>query len=138
MDMDKTMQSLAGRRILLAEDEYLIAMELQQELEKNGAEVVGPTASIAETLRLSGSAGPVDVAVLDIDLGGQMAYPVADALRARNIPFIFISGFGPQGIRPEYADAPMLDKPIMMHRLHAFLGETLGNAPRSDSKGRRQ
>lgn len=120
------MYSLVGRRILLAEDEYLIAMELEQELERNGAEILGPTASIDETLRLLHTAGSVDAALLDIDLGGDMAYPVADAFRERRIPFIFVSGFGRNGIRGDYADIPLLDKPIVMHRLHAFLGRVFG------------
>ncbi len=120
------MHNLAGRRILLAEDEYLIAMELQQELENSGAEVLGPTASIDETLRLTRTAAPVDAALLDLGLGGKLAYPVADALRERHIPFIFISGFGRGAISDEYANTPLLDKPIVMHLLHAVLGDIFG------------
>lgn len=120
------MYSLAGRRILLAEDEYLIALELRQELEQNGAEILGPTASIDETLCLLYTVDSADVAILDLDLGGEMAYPVADAFRERHIPFIFISGFGRNGIRNDYADIPLLHKPIVMHRLHDFLGSLFG------------
>lgn len=115
------MTNLEGRRILVAEDKFFIATELRQELEKNGAEILGPSASIDAALRLSRTADSLDAALLDIDLGGEMAYPVADALLERNVPFIFISGFGRQGLSEKYADTPLLDKPIVMHRLHAFL-----------------
>ncbi|RIA47690.1 response regulator [Dichotomicrobium thermohalophilum] len=121
------MSKLAGRRILVAEDEYLIAMELRQEVEKTGAEILGPTASIDETLHLLRTAGSVDAALLDINLGGEMAYPVADALLERGIPIIFISGFGREGISDKYATAPLLDKPVVMQRLHACLDGVLGS-----------
>lgn len=133
------MRDLSGRRILLAEDEYLIAMEIRQELEKSGAEVLGPSASIEETLKLLRSAQQLDVAVLDIDLGGEMAYPVAETLKERNIPFIFVSGYGRKGICDTYADAPLLDKPVAMHRLHGLLDHVLAaekTAPRENDKDR--
>src|SRR4028118_220513 len=87
------LSSIKGRRILVVEDEYMLAEDLREELESQGALVMGPVACVADALELLRSGPAPDMAILDINLGGEMAYPVADALRARDIAFIFATGY---------------------------------------------
>lgn len=84
---------LAGRRILLAEDEVIVALELALELEDHGAEVVGPAHSLTEALTLALDGG-IDGAILDVDLQGEDVYPVAERLVASGVPFLFHTGHG--------------------------------------------
>jgi DNA-binding response OmpR family regulator len=98
-------------RILVAEDEFLVYLALDEELREAGYAVVGPFASLAETQEAVAREA-VDLALLDINMGGEMAWPAADALMARNIPVIFLSGYGP-GVLPErYQALPRLAKPF--------------------------
>src|SRR5947209_14372115 len=81
---------LRGRRFLVVEDEYVIAADLTASLEALGAEVAGPAPSVAAALTLLESEGDrLDGAVLDVNLGKERVYPVADVLRGRGIPFVF-------------------------------------------------
>ena len=104
--------SLRGRRVLVVEDEYLIAQDLCEELRSCGAEVMGPATSVAHALALLIAEPPPDMAVLDIGLPDAKVYPVADALRARGIPFVFATGYGADGLAAEYRTAPLLQKPF--------------------------
>ena len=104
--------SLRGRRVLVAEDEYMLAEDLRAELERVGALVLGPVPSVAEALELVTAEPGPDVAILDINLGGEMAYPVADALRARGIPFVFATGYDAWSIPEAYKDVPRAEKPV--------------------------
>ena len=104
--------SLAGLRVLVVEDEFLIADDLQQELEAAGAEVVGPAATVEAALRLAAEAGRLDGAILDVNLCGARVYPVADLLRERNVPFVLATGYDPRAIPDRYRDAPRSEKPI--------------------------
>jgi len=83
--------SLQGLRILLAEDEYLVARALKSYLNDAGATVVGPAASVRDSIRLL-EANPLSGAILDIRLGQELAYSVADRLNASQVPFVFYSG----------------------------------------------
>ena len=99
-------------RILVVEDDFLIAMELETLLQENGFIVLGPAAAIPRALALIEAERP-DVALLDVNLNGQQATPVAAALRARSIPFVIISGYGRHQIgEPEFRDAPLISKPV--------------------------
>jgi DNA-binding response OmpR family regulator len=80
---------LRERRILVVEDEYLIAMSLQDALESAGSIVLGPAPSVDKAIKIIDSEPHIDAAVLDVNLGGVLAYPVADMLIARKIPFVF-------------------------------------------------
>ena len=113
--------SLQGRRGLVVEDEYMLAEDLRAELEREGAEVMGPVASVADALELLRSGPAPDMAILDINLGGEMAYPVADALRARDIPFIFATGYEAQAIPKAYSDVPRAEKPVEVRQATAKL-----------------
>ncbi|MGU3362955.1 response regulator [Methylobacterium sp. M6A4_1b] len=83
---------LSGRRVLVVEDEYFLADELDQALEEAGATVLGPAPSVRAALDLLESGPAPDVATVDVNLGGEMAYPVAEALLARGVPFLFTTG----------------------------------------------
>jgi CheY-like chemotaxis protein len=106
------MSSRGDLRILLVEDEAIIAIMLEDMLADLGCEVVGPAASIAEATRMARSEA-LGGAFLDVNLGGESVYPVADLLAARGIPFVFVSGYGPAGIAARYSGAIVLSKPIL-------------------------
>src|SRR4051794_30804408 len=93
----------APRRVLLVEDEYIIAMDMAYELEALGAQVVGPVGSLEGALSLVESDGGIDAAFLDLNLGGDEAYPIADALLARGAHVVFTTGYEENTIPPHYA-----------------------------------
>lgn len=107
-----TFPAMRGRRVLVVEDEYTLAEDVAAELERLGAMVVGPVPSVREALALLDGGPAPDAAILDINLGGELAYPVADALRRRGIPFIFATGYDASAIPPAYADVPRVEKPV--------------------------
>jgi ActR/RegA family two-component response regulator len=114
--------ALRGRRLLVVEDEYLIAAALERALEDRGAEVVGPAGSVEGALRLVEAEGDrLDGAVLDINLRDERVYPVADALAARGVPFVFLTGYDAQVIPDTYAGVPRSEKPVST----ALLARTL-------------
>lgn len=120
----------SGLRVLLVEDELLIAQMLRVMLEDLGCVVVGPAARVNEALDFI-DAEPVDAAVLDICLNRQFSYPVADALRDRGVPFLFSTGYQPERVRPEYRDCPILQKPyraVELERALIALGSERGAA----------
>lgn len=113
------LSSLNGRRVLVVEDEYLLAEDLRAALERQGAEVMGPVATVAGALDLLRRGPAPVIAILDINLQGEMVYPVADALRARGIPFIFATGYDAQAIPPAYAGVPRAEKPVELQMMGA-------------------
>jgi CheY-like chemotaxis protein len=114
--------ALRGRRLLVVEDEYLIAASLARELEGRGAEVAGPAGSVRDALALVEAEGDrLDGAVLDINLRDERVYPVADALAARGVPFIFLTGYDARVIPDAYAGVPRCEKPVSS----ALLSRTL-------------
>src|SRR4051794_39018019 len=92
--------ALALRRVLIVEDDTFLADEMARALRKLGADVVGPAPTLDKALTLL-EAEPVDVAVLDINLQRERAFPVAAALRAQGVPFVFTTGYGQGTIPPE-------------------------------------
>lgn len=100
---------LEGRRILLVEDEMMVAMLLETVLENEGCSVI--SAGHLEPAILLAKEQTIDAAVLDVNLHGQRSYPVADALAARNIPFVFSTAYqdGELGVR--YPERPVVAKP---------------------------
>ena len=118
--------TLTGRRFLVVEDEYLIAADLAAALEAFGAEVTGPAGTVAEALRLVDAEGHrLDGAVLDINLGADRVYPVADVLRRRGIPFVFTTGYDAAALPQSYADVPRCQKPTDERRLQRCLSNLL-------------
>ena len=103
---------LSGRRVLIVEDEYFQADDLARLLRSMGADVIGPFGEVQDALDLLEAGKPVDFAVLDINLRGDLIYPAADQLRARAIPFVFATGYDRQSIPDQYGDVPLLEKPV--------------------------
>jgi two-component SAPR family response regulator len=101
----------ASRRVLLVEDEALVAMMIQQCLIETGHSIVGPISTASEAL-VTAKDGDFDAAILDINLGDGMAYPVAEILSARGIPFIFVTGFEADAVDDRFSKVPILQKPI--------------------------
>lgn len=112
---------LNGRRVLVVEDELLVAMDLEWVLRAQGCTVLGPAATVKRAVVLIGEEQP-DVALLDLNLGGQSALPVAAVLKARSVPFLVVSGYGENELQaPELSPAPRLVKPVNHHQLlHAL------------------
>ncbi len=117
---------VAGR-VLLVEDEALVAMMMRDILLELGLSVAGPFCTPAEAVAAARDDG-VDAAILDVNLGGELIYPVADALAARGVPFVFVTGYGAESIDGRFAHVPILQKPIERQVLqHLFV------APRNAS-----
>jgi CheY-like chemotaxis protein len=104
--------NLAGRRVLLVEDEYFIADDTARIFEAGGAEVIGPVASMDEALALVADTPRLDGAVLDINLQGEMAYLVADALAQRGVPYVFATGYDETSVPERYAAVIRCEKPV--------------------------
>lgn len=98
-----------GRRVLIAEDDYLVATELANEFRAANAQVIGPCASLAEATRLAGTS---QMAVLDVDLKGQMVFPLADRMLREGVPFVFYTGFDKPLLPPRFADVVCINKPM--------------------------
>jgi CheY-like chemotaxis protein len=108
-------------RVLLVEDEFLIAEELVSALSAAGATVIGPAYTVAGALRLVESCDALDGAVLDINLKGEAAFPVADALLSRGIPFVFTTGYDRQHLKGQYEDIVRFEKPVDPAKVVAVL-----------------
>lgn len=102
---------LNGCKIMVVEDEYLIADDIATMLREAGAVVVGPAASLPEGMRLAGDTQQIDAAVLNIGLNGVTVFPLADELRSRGVRFMFLTGYGEEQIPDEYADIVCCRKP---------------------------
>src|SRR5215204_5033677 len=112
------------RRVLVVEDEALVAMLIEDMIHDSGAEMVGAASTLTDALALARDA-QADVALLDINLGGALAYPVADVLRERGVPIVFTTGYGSAGLIERFQDCPILDKPFdqpsLEHAIHTVL-----------------
>ena len=107
-------QWLHGRRVLVVEDEYMLAEDLRHELIDAGATVIGPAGSVERTLALLASPSPLDAAKLDVNLRGEDVYPVADTLVARGVPFVFTTGYDASVLPARFDAATRCEKPINM------------------------
>ena len=115
-------------RVLVVEDEAMIAMLVEDMVLDFGSEVVGPVANMQEAIRLAQSA-ELDAAILDINVGGTVIFPVADILTDRGIPLIFATGYGSKGLPPRFQDNPTLPKPFSYQSLSEVLRKVLANRP---------
>jgi CheY-like chemotaxis protein len=105
-------EKLAGLRVLIVEDEPLVAILLQDILDEFGCQVAGPAYSLEEAVAAAHSQDPLDLAILDVNLRGAPVYPVAEVLLDRRIRFVFASGYGSEGVEEKWRDRPSLPKPF--------------------------
>jgi two-component SAPR family response regulator len=124
-----------GRRILVVDDEFLAGLSAIDFLQSIGCEVVGPAARLGQALDLARSE-TLDAALLDINLADdEMVWPVAEVLRLKRVPFLFLSAFSRLNVLPEcFADAPLLEKPLVSRRLLRHLQEILATASSGSRK----
>ena len=115
--------SLRGARVLIVEDAVLLAMELETGLSDAGAEIIGPAYELEEAMALLNQ--PIDAAVLDANLNGHSVTPVAQALAARGVPFVFATGYGEAAGAPGGFDAPVIRKPYDVTQVAAAVAELL-------------
>jgi CheY-like chemotaxis protein len=116
-----------AKRILVVEDELMIRMLLEDMLSELGYTVAAEAARIEEALEAAKNAD-FDIAILDVNLNGQPISPVADALVARGMPFVFATGYGERGLPEPYRDRPTLKKPFQMDGLKQMLQTALDRA----------
>ncbi len=107
-----------AERVLVVEDEPLIAFDVADHLREAGFEVVGPVASVSAALKLLNSQG-CDLAVLDVNLGRETAAPIADVLCAKSLPFIALSGYSSEQLPEIFQRAPLLTKPVELEKAGA-------------------
>lgn len=110
-----------GQRVLVVEDEMLIAMGISMHLTDAGYIVIGPVSRLDKAVELARS-GMMDAALLDINLRNDTVYPVADILRARNIPFAFLSGYNKESIPDRFDGGRLLRKPFQTKDLVGIVG----------------
>jgi CheY-like chemotaxis protein len=128
---------LEGLKILVVEDNLLLAEVTKILLEDSGCRVVGPAGWLQRGLELA-QGEPLDGAVLDINLHGEMSFAIAGVLQARGVPFIFVTGYEDRSIVPmAYRSAPRLDKPVPDEHLieamaAAFTAKRLNSDPQAD------
>jgi CheY-like chemotaxis protein len=116
--------TLDGTRVLVVEDDALISLMIEDFLADLGCQVAASCARLEDGLAKAGNLA-FDAAVLDINLGGQLSYPIAELLGARNIPYIFATGYGLAGLPPPFSRVPVLSKPFGLLQLKDGLGRAL-------------
>ncbi|MGH6734870.1 MAG: HAMP domain-containing protein [Methyloceanibacter sp.] len=117
-----TSLAMVGNRILVVEDEPLVAMNLTTSLAELGFNVVGPYSTLAKAAAAAVEM-EVDAALLDVNLSGKAVYPIADILASKNVPFAFITGYGTEALPRKYANAPVLQKPVDHETLQLLLAQ---------------
>lgn len=131
--MPSEARSLEGARLLVVEDEALVAMLIEDALRDLGCVVIGPVGNVAQAFAAL-ERETVEGAMLDVNLGGaERSYPIADALTARGVPFIFVTGYGEEGVDRRYAPVGVLQKPFDPRTLERFVAAMLAGrkAPRA-------
>ena len=117
--------SLRDRRILVVEDEYMLADELRTELGDVGAIVLGPVGTLAQAIDLIGQEESIDGAILDVNLRGKMAYPAADLLLDRGVPFIFTTGYDASSIPGRFGRIACCEKPLSIAKVVRAIGRAM-------------
>lgn len=120
--------TLSGRRVLLVEDEALVALLLEDMLEELGCVLAGTAATVDDGLRHAESVD-ADVALLDINLGGYEIFPVAERLSRRGIPLVFSSGYDADSLPEKWRTRPLVRKPCLLSDLEEALETALANGP---------
>ena len=115
---------LRGLRILIVEDELLVALETEAFVRSFGGIVIGPYARVPAALQAL-ERHPVDGAILDINVSGTQSFAVADILRPRNIPFVFCTGYSRETVPPRFDGVAVVEKPLLPELVIAALVEAL-------------
>lgn len=116
---------LYGRRVLVVEDESLVALLLETILEDMGCTPVGPAATVHEGLVMA-EGETLDTALLDVNIAGHPVFPIAEALRARGVPFVFSTGYGEGGLPDEWRSQVTLQKPFTEAAVRDALMKAMG------------
>jgi CheY-like chemotaxis protein len=111
---------LKGVRVLLVEDQMIVAMDIEAMLHAAGCEVVGPVGTLQAAITLAHEEA-LDTAVLDINLDGEKVYPAAEELQQRGIPFILATGYGASTLPEKWRNQPRLGKPFRSEQLEQLL-----------------
>ena len=118
-------ESNRPQRWLIVEDDSLIAMLVQDAVEKMGLTAIGPAARVAQALQLLSQAAP-EAALLDVNLGGETVYAVADELTLRNIPFVFLTGYDEGDLPAEFRHHPAIRKPFTPSQIQVAIDQFRG------------
>ena len=113
--------AISGNRVMVVEDEALVAMVVTESLTNLGCVVVGPFSRCADAMAAV-ETGDIDAAILDVNLDGEMVYPLADMLVSRKVPFIFVTGYGAESIDRRFMHVPVIQKPVERHVLQRIFG----------------
>src|SRR3712207_3020907 len=124
--------ALTGCRVLVVEDEVLIGMVLEDILDMLGCTLAGSAATMEEAWRLA-SGSEFDVAILDVNIGAEPVFPLADSLRERGISVVFATGSLPESLPERFADCPVLEKPYVYAGVEAALGRAWTGSRRAAS-----
>ena len=117
---------LDGRQVLIVEDESLVAMLLETILEDMGCTPVGPASNIDDGEAMARDTIDLDAALLDVNVAGRQVFPVAEALKARGVPFVFSTGSGEGGLPDEWRGQTTLQKPFTEDAVRAALMKVVG------------
>lgn len=128
---------ISGNRVMIVEDEALVAMVVSESLTNLGCSVVGPFSRCSDAMAAI-ETGEVDAAILDVNLDGEMVYPLADMLSVRGVPFIFVTGYGAESIDSRFSHVPVIQKPIERHVLQRIFVPTKDEAPKAARQRQRQ
>jgi CheY-like chemotaxis protein len=115
-------------RILVVEDDALVAVLLEDLLEEFACEIVGPVARLAAALRLARDEA-VDLAILDVNIGGEPSYGVAELLLARGTKLLFVTGYGREQLAERFRDQPVLAKPFSSAQFRAAVTAAFAEGP---------
>ena len=123
-------EDFQGLRVIVVEDDSMICLLIEDMLSELGCKVVGTASDLKRATELAQRDESIDVAILDVNLRGQLVFPVADILSKRGIPFLFASGMGAEGLPPDWQGHCSVQKPMTM----ATLATALGRAIRQQSQ----
>lgn len=118
-------RTLRGCRVMVVEDEYMLADMMSETLADAGATILGPVGTITGAVDLLDSGTEIHGAILDVNVRGDMVYPVADLLLARGIPFVFTTGYDATVIPPRYEQVPRCEKPFKLEWVTRAIGRVM-------------
>ena len=111
MQAEDKSAALAGLSVFVIEDETLVLVNLEDMLEELGCTLIGPAMRLDQADAMMDEAAAADVAILDVNIGGRAVFPLAEKLAGKGVPLVFTTGYGRDGLPPEWQDATVLGKP---------------------------